>query len=97
MANFAVLDGENISNIIVAESKAIAEEVTGKVCVEFTIELAEPGGTYVNEVFIQRKPYASWIFNADNRWEAPVVYPEFNLENPKYYTWNEETISWIES
>lgn len=102
MANFAVLDGENISNIIVAESKAIAEEVTGKVCVEFTIEhnvpsRAEPGGTYVGGVFIPRKPYNSWILNANNQWEAPVVYPEFDLENPKYYTWNEETISWIES
>ena len=97
MPNFAVLNEENVLNIIVANSKTIAEEVTGKVCVEFTIEPAEPGGTYVDGVFIQRKPYASWILNANNQWEAPVVYPEFDLENPKYYTWNEETISWIES
>ena len=97
MANFAVLDGENVINTIVAESKAIAEEVTGKTCVEFTTERAEAGGTYVGGVFIPRKPYASWVLNGDNVWEAPVVYPEFDLENPKYYTWNEETISWIES
>jgi len=97
MANFAVLDGENVLNTIVAESKAIAEEVTGKTCVEFTTELAEAGGTYVDGVFIQRKPYASWVLNADNVWEAPVAYPEFDEENPKYYTWNESTVSWIES
>jgi hypothetical protein len=97
MANFAVLDGENVLNTIVADSKAIAEEVTGKICVEFTTEPAEAGGTYVGGVFIPRKPYASWVLNADNVWEAPVAAPEFNPENPVLYTWNEETISWIES
>jgi hypothetical protein len=96
MANFAVLDGENILNTIVAESKAIAEEVTGKTCLEFTGEGVEPGGTYVGGVFISRKPYASWVLNLDNVWEAPVVAPEFDAENPKYYDWDEETTSWIE-
>jgi hypothetical protein len=38
MANFAVIDGNNVLNTIVAESKTIAEEVTGKICVEYTIE-----------------------------------------------------------
>lgn len=97
MPNFAVLDGENVLNTIVAESKAIAEEVTGKTCVEFTTESAQAGGTYVGGVFIPRKPYASWVLNADNVWEAPDAYPEFDEENPKYYTWNESTTSWIES
>jgi len=97
MANFAVLDGENILNTIIAESKAIAEEITGKVCVEFIIEPAEPSGTYVGGVFIPRKPYPSWVLNANNSWEAPVAYPAFDEENPKYYTWDESTTSWIES
>ena len=96
MANFAVLDGENVLNTIVADSKAIAEEVTGKTCVEFTTENAEAGGTYVGGVFLKRKPYASWVLNADNVWEAPVAYPEFDPENPKHYAWNESTTSWIE-
>ncbi len=96
MANFAVLDGENVINTIVADSKAIAEEVTGKTCVEFTTDRAEAGGTYVGGVFIQRKPYASWVLNADNSWEAPVAYPEFDEENPVSYTWDESTTSWIE-
>jgi hypothetical protein len=96
MPNFAVLDGENVLNTIIAESKAIAEEVTGKMCIDFTTERAEAGGTYVGGVFIPRKPYPSWVLNADNTWEAPVSAPEFDPENPKNYTWNEETTSWIE-
>lgn len=55
MTNFAVLDGENVVNTIVAESKTIAEQITGKVCVEFTIEPAEPGGTYVDGTFFKKK------------------------------------------
>lgn len=95
MANFAVLDGENVINTIVADSKAIAEEITGKTCVEFTTEPAEAGGTYVGGAFILRKPYPSWVLNADNIWEAPVAQPEFDEENPVYYTWDESTTSWI--
>jgi len=96
MANFAVLDGENVLNTIVADSKAIAEEVTGKICIEFTTESAQAGGTYVGGVFIPRKPYPSWVLNGSNEWEAPVAQPEFDPENPKYYVWNEETTAWIE-
>jgi len=91
MAKFAVLDEENVLNTIVADSKAIAEEVTGKTCVEFTAESAEAGGTYVGEVFIPRKPYPSWVLNANNRWEAPVAAPEEGN-----YIWDESTNSWIE-
>ena len=95
MANFAVLDGENVLNTIVADSKAIAEEVTGKTCVEFTTEPAETGGTYVGGVFIKSKPYPSWVLNAYNVWEAPVASPENDPENPVSYTWDESTTSWI--
>ena len=95
MANFAVLDGENVINTILADSKEIAEELTGKTCIEFTTEPAEAGGTYVDEVFIQRKPYPSWVLNTNNTWEAPVAYPEFDSENPVSYTWDESTTSWI--
>jgi hypothetical protein len=96
MLNFAVIEGENILNTIVAESKEIAEQVTGKQCVEFTTELAEPGGTYVNEIFIPRKPFASWILNEENRWEAPIAYPEVDPNDHKHYTWDELTTSWVQ-
>jgi len=96
MANFAVLDGENVLNTIVAESKAIAEEVTGKTCVEFTTERAEAGGTYVGGIFIPRKRYASWVLNGSNEWEAPVAFPEITEENPGPYQWNEDSQSWVQ-
>lgn len=51
MAKFAVIDGENVINTILAESKEIAEQITGKTCIEFTTESAEIGGTYINGVF----------------------------------------------
>jgi hypothetical protein len=38
MANFAVIENGNVINTIVAESKTLAEEVTGKTCVEYTSE-----------------------------------------------------------
>jgi len=36
MANFAIIEDRKVTNTILADSKAIAEEVTGKICVEFT-------------------------------------------------------------
>ena len=34
--NFAVISGNSVINIIVADSKEVAEEVTGFTCVEYT-------------------------------------------------------------
>jgi len=93
MAKFAVLDGENILNTIIAESKEIAEEFTGKVCIEFTTEMAEPGGTYNGVHFIQKKPYASWVLNSDKQWEPPMPRPSDTDEF--YHTWDEESVSWV--
>jgi hypothetical protein len=38
MATFAVISGKSVNNIIVADTKEIAEEVTGSVCIEYTEE-----------------------------------------------------------
>jgi hypothetical protein len=54
MANFAVIDGENVINTIVAESKAIAEEVTEKLCIEFTTERIETGCKYIDGVLLPK-------------------------------------------
>lgn len=104
MANFAVLDGENIINIIIADSKEIVEEITGKVCVEYTTEMVSVGGTYDGVHFIPNKPYPSWILNSNKQWEAPIPMPtpEYFGEDSKlegieefYCTWDEESVSWI--
>ena len=38
MANFAVIEDGVVTNVILADSLAIAQEVTGKTCVEYTNE-----------------------------------------------------------
>ena len=52
------------------------------------------GGTYDGTKFWLPKPYASWVKGTDD-WEAPVAAPAFDEEDPKYYNWDEETISWV--
>lgn len=45
------------------------------------------------DAFIPPKPFASWILNEETaRYEAPTPYPT----DDKPYTWNEETLSWVE-
>jgi hypothetical protein len=53
------------------------------------------GFTYdsVRDAFIPPKPYESWLLNEDScLWESPVAYPN----DGKFYTWDEETLSWKE-
>ena len=51
------------------------------------------------DAFIPPKPYPSWVLNEDTcLWESPVPYPTDvgTEENPKRYTWDEATTSWVE-
>jgi hypothetical protein len=53
------------------------------------------GFTYdhANDVFYAPQRYASWVLNKDTwLWEAPTPMPT----DDKKYSWNEETVSWIE-
>ena len=53
------------------------------------------GYTYdrTRDAFIPPQPYPSWTLNNDTcLWDCPVVYPN----DGKQYSWNEETLSWIE-
>ena len=52
MANFAVIEDGLVTNAIVADTKEIAELVTGLTCVEYTDDNpAFIGGTYDGETF----------------------------------------------
>jgi hypothetical protein len=52
MATFAVIQNNIVTNIIVADTKEIAETVTGSTCVEYTDENpAGIGWTYADGVF----------------------------------------------
>jgi hypothetical protein len=55
MANFAVHDGSTVVNVIVADSKEIAEEVTGLQAIETT---GQPwaGWIYVDGAWVDPKP-----------------------------------------
>lgn len=45
------------------------------------------------DAFIPPKPYASWVLNETScLWDAPVSYPD----DGKFYSWDEETTSWVE-
>ena len=49
------------------------------------------------DAFIPSKPYASWVLNETTcLWDSPVAYPTDigTTEEPKRYSWNEETIGW---
>ena len=91
MPNFAVLDGESVVNVIVADSKDIAEELTGKNCVEATTVKAQVGGKYSEGNFIEPKPYPSWILDENYDWQPPVAYPS----DGALYTWNEDNLEWV--
>lgn len=54
------------------------------------------GFTYdsINDVFYAPQPYPSWTISAPTwLWQPPVPYPT----DGKIYTWNEETLSWVEA
>jgi hypothetical protein len=95
MKKFAVLDSENkVTNIILAASAAIAEQVTGSYCVYISANvLVDIGYTWNETNFIPAKPYESWILNTDTLlWEAPTPKPT----DDKRYVWNEATLTWVE-
>ena len=56
MATFAVIEDEKVTNVIVADSKEIAEEVTGLTCVEYDQDGSNPahiGYNYSNGAFTE--------------------------------------------
>lgn len=54
MATFAVLSGNTVSNVIVADSKEIAELVTRAECIEYnTDNPAAIGDTWDGEKFVK--------------------------------------------
>ena len=45
------------------------------------------------DAFIPPKPYNSWVLNETTcQYDAPVAMPT----DGKVYTWNEETVNWVE-
>ena len=53
------------------------------------------GYTYdpVADHFFAPQPYPSWTLDADAKWNAPTPMP---VEEGKFFTWDEPTLSWVE-
>ena len=96
MARFFIADKNIIVNVIVADTKQIAEQVTGLTAIEsgdFEVIGANKGATFdpTLKFYVNPKPYKSWVMNTETRiWEAPVSRPQDGLR----YTWDEELVDW---
>lgn len=95
MKYFAKIEDGLVVNIVVSESEDTLPTGTW---IEYSLDSsfrANPagvGGSYdsQNDVFINPKPFASWILNETNwQWEAPVAKP-----TDAYYAWDENSESW---
>jgi hypothetical protein len=64
----------------------------------FRKQYAGKGYTYntAKDKFLSPQPYASWLLDANDDWQAPVTYPTDigTEESFKIISWNEENIKW---
>jgi hypothetical protein len=62
---------------------------------EFRKTYAMIGGSYNSDldIFINPKPYESWILNESHDWEPPTIKP---VKEGFWYIWNEINTSWDE-
>lgn len=96
MATYAVIENGTVINVIVADSKEIAEQVTGLECVEYDETSPLQVGATWNEQYskyVNPCGYPSHVYNGVE-WVPPVPQPE--PQEGKYYTWDEESVSFIE-
>ena len=111
MAHYAFLDDNNVVTEVITgidETELIEGLDTetwygnfrGQVCKRTSYNnnmrgvYAGIGYTYNPEedIFVTPQPYPSWI-RSGSVWNAPVAHPG----DDKFYTWNEETTSWVEN
>ncbi len=96
MPNFAVIENNLVINVIIADSKEIAESLTNKECIEYPDERPLAIGYSWNEeiqAYIGEKPWPSWIIDPVYKvWISPTEKPNDN----KVYGWDEENLRWQE-
>lgn len=90
MPNYAIIDNNIVTNVIVADTKELAEELTGLQVLETN---GEPwiNWVYIDTQWMPPKPYPSWILE-NGKWTAPIPKPEEG-----YWKWNEDIENWEES
>ena len=101
--NYAFIKNGDVVNVAVFEDPTDAQ-LLAHFKTEFSLDniikatdKTGIGGTYDGTKFWLPQPYPSWIKDEDtNEWVAPVAKPAFDEADPKYYEWDEATLSWVE-
>ena len=93
MSNYAEIVNSKVVNVIVADAEFIATQT------DKTYVLCTRGGigwSYDSDadVFVAPQPFPSWTLDGNFDWQPPTPNP-MDGENG-YWSWNEETISWVE-
>lgn len=100
MSSFAKIENNKVVQIIEADQDFIDSGVVGNPAewVNCSNKLAILGYNYSTEkgIFYSDKPFSSWSLNEENlSWEAPIPYPDPNLElGNGAYIWNESGLNW---
>jgi hypothetical protein len=101
--NYAFIKNGEVVNVAVFEDPTDAQLLAhfkDKFSLDNIVKATDKtviGGTYDGTKFWLPKPYPSWVKdNETNEWVAPVAAPAFDEEDPKYYTWDEDSTSWVE-
>lgn len=94
MAEFAVIENKQVINYIIADTRIIAETITGKECIQSTEDFPIKMGWFWSEEytkFIPPSPYPSWVEYDGKQWLPPVPHPDIT----KLSSWDEENQQWI--
>lgn len=90
MPNYAIYENDTILNVIVADSKEIAEQMTGMNAIDSEDRIAI--GWYLhNGEWVYPSPFPSWSWSGSG-WIPPIPYPE----DGKVYQWDESNLQWVE-
>ncbi len=92
MPNYAIIINDVVTNVVLADSKSIAEELNpGAVVVDASINSLGVGHFKEGTVWYPKKPFNSWVWSEFN-WFAPKPYPT----DDKIYNWDESVLDWVE-
>ena len=90
MPNYAIYDNNVVKNVVIADSKEIAEEITGMNAIDSENRISV--GWYLHDgEWIPPSPFPSWNWNGQG-WIPPTPYPK----DEKNYQWDEENSQWVE-
>lgn len=92
MPNYAISDGSKIVNVIVADSKEIAESVSEMSAIETNGDPWIDWELYNNK-WRSPSPFPSWQWNDSSwSWQPPIERPEPTEEYG--WVWNENLLNW---